>query len=73
MTRLRITNTYLDRSNSTLVTVTDPEDLSDLEDWWEDVVFPHTGDGLGGDACYTARVTQSPIAALIGQEFEWIG
>ena len=74
--RLRITNTYADRENSREVYVTNPESLDelDLEDWWDDVVWNETGDGLGGDACYTAEVLESEkYPTLLGQEREWIG
>jgi hypothetical protein len=76
-TQVIITNTYPDRSNTETVTVPDPESLSpeDLEDWWEEEVFPHTGDGRGSNdyAVYTATVTESDVPGLVGKWNEWDG
>lgn len=74
-TTVRITNTYPSRSNTVSVTVQTPSDWSSdgLEDWWEDVVFPHTGDGLGGSeyAIYNAEVTESDVSEFVGKTYEW--
>lgn len=75
-TTVEITNTYADRQNTTTVELDGPASLSadDLEEWWEEVVFCETGDGLGGYACYTAKVMSGGgIPTLIGQEREWNG
>ena len=49
-----------------------------LDDWWEEVVFPHTGDGHGADhpelgTFYTATVQRSDVRGLAGQTREWGG
>lgn len=72
--KLLITNTYADRENTSRVEVADPVDVRDLEDWWEDVVFPETGDGRGGDACYEAEVLEcDEFPELVGLKNEWDG
>lgn len=75
-TQVRITNTYPDRSNAVTVTVQSPWTWPDgLEGWWEDTVFPHTGDGRGASqyAIYSAEVTDSDVPDLIGAKYEWDG
>lgn len=56
-----------------------PAPGADVEAWWEDVVFPHTGDGHGVnpggrtlDACYTATVIAGE-PDHVGLSNEWIG
>lgn len=48
---------------------------NELADWWEEVVYPHTGDGHGADndvgSCYTATIIHGP-ARLLGETTEWI-
>lgn len=79
MTIVSIENYYADRQNvSEGIEVESPTDLSPrgLEDWWEDVVFPHTGDGLGEhqDAVYVATVVSSDVPGLsVGTSYEWGG
>lgn len=79
-TRVRITNTYPNRSNTTVKTVPTPEPTEDLverwrylDDWWWDAVFPLTGDGKGQtqDALYEAEVIDSDAPELIGQSYSW--
>lgn len=76
-TRVEITNTYADRSNSTVEWVTSPESLDelDLQDWWEDIVMPLSGDGKGGSeyAVYEAVVTKSDVPGLVGKRYESAG
>ena len=49
---------------------------SGLDDWWEEVVFPETGDGHGidfdGGSCYTATILQSDVPGLAGETYEWV-
>lgn len=74
-TQVTLTNVYADRSNFTVETVDSPTDITDLEDWWEDEVFPLTGDGNGQSeyAIYEAVVTQSDIPELVGKRYGWDG
>ena len=77
-TIVMIENTYADRSNTETVTVESPNPVApfttdDLEDWWEDKVFPHTGDGGGGYAVYTATVMSSDVPGLVGLTWSWEG
>lgn len=70
---VRIENAYEDgyRSESDVEL---PAPDADLEQWWDEVVWPLTGDpghGLNLNACYTATI----IAAepdLIGLSMEWV-
>lgn len=79
LVKVQITNTYASRSNTEVVDVEAPDSLEEpvLADWWEDEVFPHTGDGKGGDACYEAKVVYVEdlvnLKDLAGQAHEWIG
>ena len=71
---VKIENTYSDgRHSEGIVGVVAPS--ADLDDWWNDIVFPHTGDGHGEDglgSCYTATVIAADEAELIGKSYEWI-
>jgi hypothetical protein len=73
---VKIENTYEDGHESVVnVIVADPED-DDLEMWWEDEVFPHTGDGHGEKypklgSMYEATITKADDASLVGQSMEW--
>ncbi|GAP61340.1 hypothetical protein AHiyo1_50330 [Arthrobacter sp. Hiyo1] len=75
--RVWIENTYSDGHESTTeVWLTPPagDSAQKLEDWWQDEVFEHTGDGHGADSSLgsllTATVLSGP-AHLVGQTFEW--
>lgn len=72
-TQVTITNYYGSRTNSTVEIVDTPANITDLEDWWADVVLPLTGDGKGEseDAIYEAVVTQSDIPELVGKHYQW--
>lgn len=57
------------------VTVPAPEG-EDLEDWWNDVVFEHIGDGHGADrpdlhSHHTATIIEAENSTLIGSHNEW--
>jgi hypothetical protein len=44
-----------------------------VEEWWEEVVYEHTGDGHGIDvdgSCYTATIIEGD-PALVGLSNEW--
>lgn len=83
---VRIENTYSDGHTSTAtVDVEPPDDTTvnaDLDDWWSETVFEHTGDGHSADSelgsCYTATVIGvqhqhgNNLAWLMGESFEWI-
>lgn len=67
---VELSNTYADGHASTrLTTLPAPED--DIEQWWEDVVWPETGDGHQGDAHYRARIVRGPGLLTLSQE--WLG
>lgn len=74
--RVWIDNTYEDghtsKTDVELETPTGP-----LEDWWEDVVFPRTGDSHGANSdlgfCYTATIVKADDRSLIGESHEWSG
>ena len=75
---IKIENTYEDGHESvvTVNDIDDPVDPVDLDEWWEDTVFPHTGDGHGADhpnlGCYyTATVVEAADPALVGLSREW--
>lgn len=84
-TIVSITNTYPDREATVTVTVDSPQlplgvvapdtPASALEDWWNDVVSPHTGDGNGEHqrAMYTATVMSSDVPGLVGRTNVWDG
>ncbi len=72
---VRIENAYGDGHESErTVTVLAP--TGDLETWWEDTVWPETGDGhgvAGMGSCYTATVIAAHDPALVGRSREWVG
>jgi len=46
-----------------------------IDDWFDEYVYPETGDGHGADSdlgsCYTATIVAGP-AKLLGETYEWI-
>lgn len=74
---VEIVNTYEDgHESSRLVTVDEPEDPDNLDDWWSDVVFPETGDGHGKKhpklgCMYEATIIDAADPALRGLSQEW--
>lgn len=73
---VKIENVYEDGHESTReVLLAPPGD--DLDAWWDEVVWPETGDGHGADedlgSCYTATILAADDPALVGQSFEWVG
>lgn len=74
---VHIENTYEDGHESQVdVELDAPEDPTDLDDWWDDVVFAHTGDGHGVDnpklgSLYEATITRADDESLVGQSMEW--
>lgn len=78
---VKIENTYEDGYESVLTfDVVDPESTEEespeLEQWWEDEVFPLTGDGHGAKhpklgAWYEATVTAADQPELVGRSREW--
>lgn len=74
---VKVTNTYEDgHTSQTVVDVDGPEDPTDLDEWWEDEVFPHTGDGHGDahpklGAGYEAEIIHADEPSLVGQRTEW--
>ena len=73
---VRIENTYEDGHESTnTVEVDAPADPTDLEDWWDEEVFEHTGDGHGEKhpklgSLHECTVIAGP-AEMVGQVMEW--
>lgn len=71
---VRIENDYEDGHHSER-TVHLPAPEGELEDWWEETVFDHTGDGHGiGNklgSCYTATIVAASDEALVGESHEW--
>lgn len=74
---VHIENDYEDGHRSGVdVEVPAPEDPEDLDNWWEDVVLPHTGDGHGAahpklGAVYQATVIAAAAESLVGKSREW--
>lgn len=78
-TTVCIDNTYVDgEGDGTTITTsvdlpTPPVD-EDLDDWFNDTVFDHTGTGRDDDAdvLYEAKIVASSRPELVGRSFEWI-
>lgn len=74
--KIRVINTYEDGHTSTQhYDVVEPDRFDDLEQWWEDEVFHHTGDGHGVDnpklgSMHEVTIVGGP-AELLGKEMEW--
>jgi hypothetical protein len=75
---VKIENTYEDGHESVIeVEVENPEpEDDDLDDWWEDVVFPHTGDKHGAKhpklgAFYEATVIRADDQRMVGHTRDW--
>jgi hypothetical protein len=48
----------------------------DWESWWQEVVWPETGDGHGAaypelGCCYTAEIIAADEADHLGKTYEW--
>lgn len=80
VTRVRIENTYEDGHSSTIdVWVDNPAafDEASLEDWWDEEVSIHTGDGHGAEhpdlgSIHDCTVISGP-AEMIGKTYGWGG
>jgi hypothetical protein len=75
-TTVEIENGYVNGDvvvNTVEVETFDPDVHDDLDQWWEDEVFPLTGDGRHGsmDAYYEATVTDSDRDELVGETHDW--
>jgi hypothetical protein len=74
---LKIENTYEDgHESSRLVNVEEPESFAALEQWWEDVVYPETGDGHGEKhpklgCLFEATILDAADTSLCGLTMEW--
>lgn len=75
MVTVRIENWYSDGHESKHEVQIDPP-TGDVEQWFEEVVWDHTGDGhgIGKDlgSCYVATVIACDDAALLGETYEWV-
>lgn len=76
---VEIENSYTDGHESTsqhrLAAPTDAPGSEELDEWWEDKVFPLTGDGHGAnnprlDALHTATIIEGP-ASLLEESYDW--
>lgn len=79
LVELRIENTYEDGHES-IVTVRipgpdDPNDEDDVDAWWDDDVFTHTGDGYGAKhpklGCFYEATVISGPSHMVGTKREW--
>lgn len=75
--KVKIENSYADGHESeTTVTVEPPEafDEATLDDWWNNVVFPHTGDGYSESMSSSAEATvlEGP-QDLVDETYGWDG
>lgn len=73
--RVRIENVYDDGHESDRTVDLDEPDDS-LDDWWDEVVFPETGDGhgIGKDlgSWYGATIVEAQgRPELVGLTYEW--
>jgi hypothetical protein len=73
---IKVENTYEDGHESVVeVDVDAPEDADDLEDWWQDTVFPHTGDGHGIGtklgSWHEVTIIRADDDKLVGLNMEW--
>lgn len=77
--RMLITNTYEDGHESEHEVFVSPwEGGVPDDDWWQDVVFPHTGDGSGENqnAFYEATIIEivgSTDTTMCGVSYDWQG
>lgn len=73
---VKIENTYADGHESTVrvrvAPPADPNDEVDVDDWWNNVVFPLTGDGHSTtmNSSHEATVLEGP-EGLVGEEYGW--
>lgn len=72
--KVKIENVYSDGHESESEVVVAAPD-GDLDEWWNEVVHEHTGDGHGIDpdigSCLTATIIEADDPALVGQSTEW--
>lgn len=71
---VKIDNDYSDGHHAeTFHRILQPETFTDtyLDTWFEENVWPLTGTGRDGDACYTATITASSDARFVGKTHEW--
>lgn len=74
---VKITSTYSDSYEAVCTAIVrDPAEGESVDDWFQDAVFPHTGDGHGLDSslgsCYTAEVIAAADPALVGELIAWV-
>jgi hypothetical protein len=67
---VHIENDYEDGHHSELDIELPARDVID-EDWWQEIVWPHTGDGHAGNSCYTATITKADDPTLLNRTWEW--
>lgn len=72
---VRVESSYSDGHSSCVWVAVDAPGANP-EDWWEDIVFGHTGDGHGVAKvgyCYTATMVAAADVTMVGVEREWCG
>lgn len=73
---VRIDNAYSDGYESSSLHELEVPAGAELEEWWEEVVWPLTGDGHGAGVklgtCYTATIVAGD-PELVGESQEWAG
>jgi hypothetical protein len=75
---VKIENVYDDGHESTIEVELPEPTLATIDDWWNDVVLPHTGDGYGAEHpklgfWYEATITTAEDTSLCGLTMEWDG
>jgi hypothetical protein len=75
---VKITNDYSDGHHSEREVILPSPELPltrPLDEWWDEVVYPETGDGHGIDglgSCYTAEIIAADSESLLGRAYEWV-
>lgn len=73
---VEIENSYADGHESTVqvrvAPPADPDDEEEVDDWWNNTVFPLTGDGHSEtmNSSYEAKVLEGP-EALVDANYGW--
>lgn len=73
---VRIEDTYEDGHSAIHEHEVEAPEDDDLEDWWDEEVFEHTGDGHGAKhpklgSLHEARIIRADDPTLVGKEMEW--
>lgn len=71
LTLVAVENSYADGFEQTTHFPIPTPRRGQLEQWWEDEVFPLTGVGRDGDATYSAIILASDRAGIVGETCTW--